>query len=111
MRQIICFAFGLVLLAGAVAAQDKQQRDATAPSPAPKNATTEEKKALTNADVLSMVKAGLAESTIVLSFQQAVTNFDTTPNALIILKKQGVSAKILDAMLSAKEVVPPLVES
>jgi hypothetical protein len=38
-----------------------------------------EKATLTNSDVLSMVKAELAESTIILAIQQAVTNFDTSP--------------------------------
>jgi hypothetical protein len=63
-------------------------------------------KPLTNADIVSMVKAGLSESTIVLAIQLAskhgVTDFDTSPGALIELKKQGAAPKILDAMLEAQ---------
>jgi hypothetical protein len=57
-------------------------------------------KPLTNADVVSMIKAGLPENTIILSIQQTASKFDTAPQSLILLKKQGVSTKLLDAMLS-----------
>ena len=46
---------------------------------------------MTNADVINMVKAGLTENTIVLDIQLSPTAFDTSPNALIELKNQGVS--------------------
>ena len=57
------------------------------------------KNTMTNADVVEMVKAGLPESTIVLAIQQSEPNFDTSPKALIELKKQGVSQKILETMM------------
>ncbi|MCA1635385.1 MAG: hypothetical protein LC802_17280 [Acidobacteria bacterium] len=57
------------------------------------------KTSMTNADVVEMVKAGLPESTVVLAIQQSQTDFDTSPQALILLKKQGVSQKVLEAML------------
>jgi hypothetical protein len=56
-------------------------------------------KPLVNSDVVAMIKAGLPENTIILSIQQAAVKFDTAPQSLISLKKQGVSAKLLDAML------------
>ncbi|MGF1603475.1 MAG: hypothetical protein ACFCU8_15910 [Thermosynechococcaceae cyanobacterium] len=59
-------------------------------------------KALSTADVLTMIKAGLPESTIVLSIQQSPSRFDTSPQALINLKNQGVSQNILNAMLKDK---------
>lgn len=46
-----------------------------------------------------MTKAGLTENTIILAIQQGPTQFDTSPTALIKLKNQGVSAKVLDAMI------------
>jgi len=53
-----------------------------------------------NADVICMVKAGLAESTIVLAIQQKPTDaFDTSPDVLAELKKAGVSQAIINAML------------
>jgi hypothetical protein len=58
-------------------------------------------KPLTNADVVEMVRGGLAETTVILSIQNSTTNFDTSPRALIELKKNGVRQKEMDAMLSA----------
>jgi hypothetical protein len=56
-------------------------------------------KPLANSDVVAMLKAGLPENTIILSIQQSPSKFDTAPQSLILLKKQGVNAKIIDAML------------
>ena|SRR6516162_6614911 len=53
-----------------------------------------ETKPLTNADVVSMVKAGLAESTILLAIQRGPTDFDTSPQALVSLKSEGVTQKV-----------------
>jgi hypothetical protein len=60
-----------------------------------------EKKPLTNDDVISMVKAGLAKNTIILAIQHSSTAFDTSPQALISLHTQGVPQAVLDAMLTA----------
>ena len=38
---------------------------------------------ITNADVISMTKAGLAEQTIVLAISQGLSDFDTSPQALV----------------------------
>lgn len=64
------------------------------------------KKPLTNTDVVDMVHAGLAESTVVLSIKNSGTNFDTSPRALIELKKSGVSQNVMDAMLAAANASP-----
>jgi hypothetical protein len=84
MKKSACVLVALTLLAciWTEAQQEKQNR-----------------KPLTNADVVDMVKAGLAESTIVLSISHSATNFDTSPQALIALKNQGVPQKVLDSML------------
>lgn len=57
-------------------------------------------KPLTNADVVQMVKAGLPESTILLSIQNSPADFSTAPADLIALKKAGVTQPVLDAMLT-----------
>jgi len=59
------------------------------------------KKPLTNTDVVDMVHAGLADSTIILAIKNSGTNFDTSPQALIELKKSGVTQSVMDAMLGA----------
>jgi hypothetical protein len=58
-------------------------------------------KALTNADVVKLVKAGVASDTIVLAIQHGVTKFDTSPDALIFLSKNKVGNAIIDAMLAS----------
>ncbi len=61
----------------------------------------EAKKPLTNADVVKLVQATLPESTIVLAIEQSQARFDTSPAALIELKKQGVPQAVMEAMLRA----------
>lgn len=41
----------------------------------------QEKKTLPNADVVTMIKAGLPESTVVLAIQNSPANYDTSPQA------------------------------
>src|ERR1051325_10997901 len=62
----------------------------------------EPEKPLTNADVIKMIKAELKEETIVLAIQKHASDFDTSVDGLIALKKEGASQKVLDAMLAAK---------
>jgi hypothetical protein len=69
-------------------------------------AAAQESKPLTNADVVAMVKAGLPETTVILAIQKGPTNFDTSPQALILLKNQGVGPKVMDAMLQPAGVAP-----
>ena len=64
------------------------------------------KNTMTNVDVIEMVKAGLPENTIVLAIQQSEPNFDTSTKALIELKNQGVSQKILETMLQPQTTKP-----
>ena len=59
---------------------------------------------LTNDDVVKMFGAGLTESTIVQVIQKVPANFDTSPDALIKLKQQGVTAKIIEAMVATRTI-------
>ena len=62
-------------------------------------------KVLTNADVINLVKAKLAESTVILAVQKGPTSFDTSPGALIELKNQGVTTAVIEAMLRSSNQV------
>jgi hypothetical protein len=64
---------------------------------------TQEQKPLVNADVVTMVKSGLPERTIIRSVQTNATQFDVTPEGLIALHEAGVSQKVMDAMLAASK--------
>lgn len=75
---------------------------------APAWAQAQAQKELTNDDVVTMVKAGLSETAVVLAVQRGPAKFDTTPAALIALKEQGVPAKVIEAMLGGgKEAATP----
>jgi hypothetical protein len=81
---------------------------ASAPAPQPADQKSE-KKTLANSDVVTMVNAGLADSTIVLDIQNSPTAFDTAPQALIFLQRSGVSQTVIDAMIasaSGKPIAP-----
>ncbi len=57
-------------------------------------------KPLTNDDVLAMIKAGLGDDLVISKINSArELNLDTSPDALIKLKKSGVSKAVLDAMI------------
>ena len=49
-----------------------------------------EPKRMTNSDVVSMVKAELPESVVVLAIQKSAAGFDISAQALIALKSDGV---------------------
>lgn len=68
---------------------------------------------LTNADVIQMMKSGLGKHTIVLLIQESPCHFDTSPQALIRLKKAGVNDEVINAMVSAAldAVVPASAEA
>ena len=55
---------------------------------------------LTNQSVVEMVKAGLSERVIIAKIRTSPTQFDTSTDALIALKKSGVSEKVIEAIMS-----------
>lgn len=57
--------------------------------------------ALTNQDIVSMVKAGLTDSLVITKIRTSACRFDTSPQALIALKKNGISDAVLKAMTEA----------
>jgi hypothetical protein len=56
---------------------------------------------LTNADIVNMTKSGIGDPIIVLSIQKGATKFDTSPDALIKLKADGVSDAVMSAMMTS----------
>ena len=57
---------------------------------------------LTNAEIIKMVKAGIAESVILQKVQMSESNFATSPNALIELKRQHVPDSVMGAILDSE---------
>ena len=58
--------------------------------------------AITNADIVKMMRAGLPESIIVREIRLSPAPLTATPTALIQLKKQGATEAILDAVLDSQ---------
>src|SRR5436189_1581598 len=58
--------------------------------------------ALTNDDILKMVKGGLQETTVLNAITANETDFDVSAKALLDLKQASISDKIIDAMLAAE---------
>ena len=56
---------------------------------------------LTNDSIVSMVKGGLSEAVVLARVRSGPANFDTSTNALLTLKRAGVSDRIIEAMVSA----------
>src|SRR5262249_31235524 len=55
---------------------------------------------LTNQSILEMLKAGLSERVVIAKIRTSPSSFDTSTDALIALKKNGVSEKVIEAMMS-----------
>ncbi len=64
--------------------------------------TAQQKNPLTNADVIKMVKSGMAETAIVAAIAANDTQFDLSSTGLQSLNQAGVSSKVVRAMLAAE---------
>lgn len=64
-------------------------------------ALRQETKPLTNADIIRMVRSGLAETVVMSAIEANDSLFDVSADALINLKTAGVSQKVIEAMLAA----------
>jgi len=75
-----------------------QTPGASTPTP---GATASDRKAVTNADVVQMVHGQLSDASVIAAIDLAEGHFDVSPDALIALKKEGVSDSVITAMLDS----------
>lgn len=66
------------------------------------NAVTAQDEVMTNDEVISLTKAGLAGSVIIGKIRTSRSNFDTSTDALIKLKQSGVGDDVIAAIFDAK---------
>lgn len=66
------------------------------------NAAIAQDEVMTNDEVISLTKAGLAGSVIIGKIRTSKSNFDMSTDALIKLKQAGVGDDVVGAMLEAK---------
>ena len=76
-------------------------------SPAALAQTSQSQKTLTNASVVKLAKAGFKEKTIIQIINSRAPNFDLSPERMIELKRNGVSEKVIIAMLARQEGMDP----
>jgi len=69
--------------------------------------TNQSQKTLNNAAVVKLAKAGFKEKTIISIINSRVPNFDLSPDRMIDLKRNGVSEKVIVAMLARQEGMDP----
>lgn len=67
------------------------------PAPEPETAAT-----ITNDDVIALVGAGFAESTILTAIAANTPQFDVSPRALLRLKSEGVPDGVIEAILASR---------
>lgn len=85
-RILISVSLALILAPGSLAQQ-----------------TSQSTKTLNNAAVVKLAKAGFKEKTIISIINARVPNFDLSADRMIELKRNGVSEKIIVAMLARQE--------
>jgi outer membrane lipoprotein SlyB len=61
---------------------------------------------LTNQDVITLVKGGLSEATVLQAIDTSEPAFDTTATGLVALKNGGVSDAIIQRILSRSQAAP-----
>lgn len=74
-------------------------------------AQTSHDKSLNNQAVVKLVKAGFKEKTIIEIINARLPNFDLSPDRMIELKRNGVTEKVIMAMLSRQEGIEPFDDS
>lgn len=69
--------------------------------------TNQSQKTLNNAAVVKLAKAGFKEKTIISIINSRMPNFDLSPDRMIELKRNGVTEKVIIAMLARQEGMDP----
>jgi hypothetical protein len=69
--------------------------------------SSQSQKTLTNASVVKLVKAGFKEKTIIQIINTRAPNFELSPERMIELKRNGVTEKVIIAMLARQEGMEP----
>jgi hypothetical protein len=100
MKTTVLMVLSLCLASGGLTAQAIAQQTS--------RSATSAAKALTNDDVLRMVRGGLPTRTIILAIQNGETTFDTSPDALLALRRSRVAQSIIDAMIAGGRKPAPL---
>jgi hypothetical protein len=98
-RTLLALGLGaLLLLAHNLPGQQAAPQKAT-----PKADNSTAQSAMTNQDVVRLVKANLSAAIIIAKIKQSETKFDTSVDGLVALKEAGVSDGVIAIMLNPHE--------
>jgi hypothetical protein len=116
MTLLSAYALAVALLAGAAiwnaqaapqAAQPAQSTPPAATAPrAPVHKAATAPAAMTNQDVIRLVKAKVTDEIIIAKIKQSKTKFDTSVGGLVALKQAGVSDNLIAVMMSEPATTP-----
>ena len=99
MKKLVSSILMLTLSMGVVALPHQDPPDP--------NAAKSAASALTNKDVLDMIKAGLTADIVIAKIKSSETNFDTSPAALAELKAANVPDSVILAMVKGPAAAAP----
>lgn len=95
MKQILIVTF---LLFGLVAGNQLKAQSKSGNKKPVSQQPASDNEALTNATVIALSKAGVQKSVIIATINNSESNFDTSANGILNLKKQGISDEIIAAI-------------
>jgi hypothetical protein len=95
-----CFKDGMNRAKGLLLATRHEGSGSSGPGGAAHASSGPKEAALTNADIVAMVKAELGDELVIAKVQQAPREaLDVSAEALIALRQQGIGKPVLDAMI------------
>ena len=101
LTTVLLIAMTLALgLIPALASAQQRTRQSTGKSTPP------QPEVLTNQSIIKMVKAKVSDDIIIAKIRQSKTRFDLSTDGIVRLKTEGVSDRILSAMMSAPVEAP-----
>lgn len=108
---VVLLSSGLFAAEGAAQTQGPRAQTATPAAPAAPAASRASRPAPTpafsNADVITLARAGFSEDLIALRIQQAANKkFDLSTNGMVELKSAGVSERLISIMFGAPDAGP-----
>jgi hypothetical protein len=74
-------------------------------------AVAAQKEALTNAEIVTMTKAGLAPGIILTKIKGAEGRYDVSVNGLVEMKQAGVSDEVINLLLESKPPAPAAMDA
>jgi hypothetical protein len=100
-------AIAIFLVAVTLGAKPLEAQTVSATSAQSGSQSTTAAQTFTNDDVIKLTQAKLPDSVVLAKIKSSTCDFDTSTDALVKLKRAGVSETVLQAMMDAMTPTPP----